>query len=203
MKGDLKMSISTRPMGAFFSLLGCLVIASSASKAAPKEPEKAQIARLKREVAALQLSLAAARKWQAEVPSSFNVNKIKPATSAAAGVSSPTGVVRKPLATMVIEGQKTVDRVEVMDIGFPPHLQPGVHLHPCPVVGRVTAGKILFQIEGQPARTLKTGDTFFEPANVEILHFDSNGDAPAAFTAYYLLGKDDHQLVTMLSSDQK
>jgi hypothetical protein len=33
--------------------------------------------------------------------------------------------------------------------------QPGAHIHPCPVVGNIISGSILFQIEGQPVQTLK------------------------------------------------
>lgn len=34
-------------------------------------------------------------------------------------------------------------------------------------------GNDYFQIDGQPARTLMTGDAFYEPANAKILHFDN------------------------------
>jgi quercetin dioxygenase-like cupin family protein len=110
----------------------------------------------------------------------------------------PRDIGRTHLLTAIIDGQKTVDRVEVMEIQFPAHQQAGLHLHPCPVVRCVTAGTILFQVEGRDAQVLKTGDAFFEPANTRIIHFDNPADAPATFVAYYLLSKDDHELVTML-----
>jgi quercetin dioxygenase-like cupin family protein len=100
--------------------------------------------------------------------------------------------------TALIAGTKTIDRVEVMEIHLPAYQQVGRHLHPCPVIGCVTAGTILFQIEGQPSHLLKASDVFFEPANTPIRHFDNPAAEPATFIAYYLLGSDDRELITML-----
>jgi quercetin dioxygenase-like cupin family protein len=97
----------------------------------------------------------------------------------------------------MIEGTKNVQRVEVKEIRFVAHQRTGVHLHPCPVVGLIVTGSIVFQVDGQPERTLKPGDGFFEPANTRILRFDA-GDAPATFVAFYLLGADDRELIKML-----
>lgn len=109
---------------------------------------------------------------------------------------------RTPKLTALIEGAKTVERVEVVEVSFPAYQQAGRHLHPCPVIGCVTAGTILFQIEGQPSQLLKPGDVFFEPANAPVQHFDNPAAEPAAFIAYYLLGSDEHELITMLPTAQ-
>ncbi|MGI5501337.1 cupin domain-containing protein [Lentzea sp. CA-135723] len=47
--------------------------------------------------------------------------------------------------------------------GAPPHRHPG------PVYGYVVEGAILFQLEGQPERTLKAGEAFFEPGG-DVIH---------------------------------
>lgn len=73
-----------------------------------------------------------------------------------------------------------------------------LHLHPSPVVGVVTEGVIAYQIEGEPVQYLKAGDAFYEPANVRVARFDNDGEQPAKFTAFYLLGKDEHELIRML-----
>src|SRR5262249_26863004 len=82
---------------------------------------------------------------------------------------------------------------------FVPRQQTGLHLHTCPVVGYVARAPVLFQIEGEPPRTLKEGDAFHEPAGARILHFDNASDRdPLTFIAFYLLGPDDRELITML-----
>lgn len=110
-------------------------------------------------------------------------------------------IVRRPLLTASLEGAKTVDRVEIKQITLTAHQATGLHVHPCPTVGHVIEGRILFQVEGQPARVLRTGDAFYEPANARILHFDNAGEEPTTFIVYYLLGPDEHELITMLSDE--
>ncbi|WP_442591842.1 cupin domain-containing protein [Pedobacter sp. AW31-3R] len=61
------------------------------------------------------------------------------------------------------------------------------HLHPCPVVGYLKSGKVLFQIEGEEKVILSEGDAFYEPKNKNILHFDNlSADKPLTFVAIYL-----------------
>jgi quercetin dioxygenase-like cupin family protein len=107
-------------------------------------------------------------------------------------------VVRKPLLTARLEAGKTVDRVEIKEIEMLTPLEAGRHLHPCPVVGYIVEGQIVFQIEGQPEQRLLAGDAFFEPANTNVAHFDNVGPGKAKFVAYYLLSSDDHELIKML-----
>lgn len=116
--------------------------------------------------------------------------------------SAHQSIGRTQKLTALLAGAKLVERVEVVEVSFPAYQQAGRHLHPCPVIGCVIAGTILFQIEGQPEQLLKPGDVFFEPANQPIRHFDNPAAEPAAFLAYYLLGSDDHELITMLPAAQ-
>lgn len=106
-------------------------------------------------------------------------------------------VVRTPLLTAPIAGTRTVERVEVRRIRMEPGLASGLHLHPCPVIGMVTEGSVLFQVEGEEGRVLKPGDAFFEPANVEVPHFDAL-EQGATFVAHYLLGPGETELIRML-----
>ncbi|HEY4368832.1 MAG TPA: cupin domain-containing protein [Steroidobacteraceae bacterium] len=116
----------------------------------------------------------------------------------APGTAVTDTIVRKPLLTAAIEGSKNVDRVESKQIDFSPGQKTGVHLHPCPVVGYIASGSVVFQVEGESARTLKAGEAFFEPANKKILRFDAL-DQPTRFVAYYLLGKNDKELIRNLA----
>lgn len=107
-------------------------------------------------------------------------------------------IIRKDMLTALI-GDRSVGRVEIKQIDFRPSQKTGLHLHPCPVVGYVAHGTILFQVEGQPPKSLSAGDAWFEPAGGKILHFDNtSSQEPATFIAFYLLGKDDRNLIEML-----
>lgn len=107
-------------------------------------------------------------------------------------------IIRKDLLTALI-GDRSVGRVEIKQIDFAPDQKAGLHRHPCPVVGYVARGTILFQSEGQPPKSLPEGSVFFERANSKILHFDNASPRdPATFIAFYLLGKDDQKLIEML-----
>jgi quercetin dioxygenase-like cupin family protein len=120
-----------------------------------------------------------------------------PPSQGSSQTDAPPPITRKPILTATIEGTKNVQRVEVKEIRFVAKQRTGVHLHPCPVVGLIVTGSIVFQIDGQPEHTLKPGDAFFEPANTRILRFDA-GDEPATFVAFYLLGTNDHDLIKMI-----
>ncbi len=106
-------------------------------------------------------------------------------------------VVRTSLLTVLIERPKTIERVEIKRIDMPPNLASGLHLHPCPVVGIIVKGSILFQVEGEPERILKAGDAFFEPANRRVPHFDGQ-DQGASFVVSYLLGSNEKELIKLL-----
>src|ERR1700722_9957913 len=97
-------------------------------------------------------------------------------------------IVRQPLLTAVLDPSKTSSRVEIKRIDFQPGQQTGLHFHRCPVLGYVAKGTVLFEVEGQAARTLQAGDAFFEPAGKKILHFDNaSATEPMTFICFYLL----------------
>jgi len=63
----------------------------------------------------------------------------------------------------------------------------GKHLHPCPVVGYIVSGKVLFQVEGEEKKTLNQGEAFYEQKNKTILHFDDASEEETfVFIAFYL-----------------
>lgn len=94
-------------------------------------------------------------------------------------------IIRKNLEAVLLE--QKVSKVEIQEITFPAGQTAPKHLHPCPVVGYIKSGSVLFQIEGKEPVVLKEGDSFYEPKNVNILHFDNaSGDKPMTFIAFYL-----------------
>ncbi len=89
--------------------------------------------------------------------------------------------------------------VEVVRLDFLPGMITPYHEHPVPVIGYVARGAFDVQIEGQPMRHYKTGDSIYEPANTRMAHFDNvSKTEPAVLIATYLAGPDDKTLVTLL-----
>ena len=106
-------------------------------------------------------------------------------------------VVRTPLLTAVLDSPKTVARIEIRRVEMSPNIASGPHLHPCPVVGMILEGSVLFGVDGELARVLHTGDDFCEPANIRIPHFDAL-EQGASFVAHYLLGVGETETIQML-----
>jgi quercetin dioxygenase-like cupin family protein len=63
--------------------------------------------------------------------------------------------------------------------GAPPHRHPG------PAFGYVVEGAIIFEIEGEPERIVRAGETFWEPGGDVIHYQDGNhlADAQSQFIA--------------------
>jgi quercetin dioxygenase-like cupin family protein len=54
-------------------------------------------------------------------------------------------------------------KVTVVEVTLEPGQSSSPHRHPGPVFGYVLEGEYEHSIDDQPAKTLKTGDTFYEP----------------------------------------
>jgi quercetin dioxygenase-like cupin family protein len=116
------------------------------------------------------------------------------------GMSDQT-VVRKQLLSAVL-GNRNVTSVDVREISMAPGQQGGRHLHPCAVVGYITSGTAVYQIEGEDAQTLLKGSAFYEPADAVIANFGNASDLePMTFVAFYLLDGE-QELIRMLPDGQ-
>lgn len=113
-------------------------------------------------------------------------------------MQSTPPVIRRDLLTATITPGKAVGRVEIKEVTMGPRQDAPLHLHPCPVLGVVTEGAVSYQVEGEPVRHLVMGDAFYEPADVRVARFDNEGEKPAKFVAFYLLGTDEHELIRVL-----
>jgi quercetin dioxygenase-like cupin family protein len=63
-----------------------------------------------------------------------------------------------------LDGKPT--RATTQEVTFEPGAASAPHRHPGPVFGYVLQGELEFRAGDAPARKLKAGDTFYEPANV-------------------------------------
>ena len=94
----------------------------------------------------------------------------------------------------------TVRLIKGARIKFAPGQPTGLHRHPISTVGVVTAGSFILQLEGEPARIIKTGDSFFEPAGHTILKFDNaSATEPAEIVCFYLADAKERPAIEMLA----
>jgi quercetin dioxygenase-like cupin family protein len=113
-------------------------------------------------------------------------------------------IERVPLLTAQLATHPVLDRVEIKRIEFGPLQRTGKHRHPIPVVGYIAQGTISFRLEGEPAKLLRAGDPFFEPAGRTVVQFDNaSATESAIFIAFYLLGAHDSELIEMLDAGKE
>lgn len=108
---------------------------------------------------------------------------------------------REPLMEEELLAANPVVRlVKGARIRFAPGQPTGLHRHPVSTVGVVTAGSFTFHEEGKPARLLKTGDSFFEPAGRTIVQFDNaSATEPAEIVCFYLTDTKERPAIEMLA----
>lgn len=105
-------------------------------------------------------------------------------------------ILRKELSSLTLNQQ--ISKIEMQEITLQAGQSAPRHLHPCPVIGTIKSGKVLFQIEGQEKIILNEGDSFYEPKNLNILHFDNASSIePMTFVAIYLKEKDEENIKIM------
>jgi quercetin dioxygenase-like cupin family protein len=109
-------------------------------------------------------------------------------------------LVRTPVLTEKLPpGAPVPGLVKGARIVFAPGQPTGRHLHPVSVVGVVTKGSFVIQVEGQPEHIVKAGEPFFEAANVPTRKFDNASKTePAEIVGFYLTDSDSRPLIEML-----
>jgi quercetin dioxygenase-like cupin family protein len=94
-----------------------------------------------------------------------------------------------------LDGKKT--KVTVVEVTLKPGQAGEPHRHAGPVIGYVLEGEYEWAIDGQPAKTLKAGGTFYEPTG--CLHRVSRNPAAQGDTrvlAVVLHPRDARQITT-------
>ena len=78
----------------------------------------------------------------------------------------------------------------VIEVSYPPGAQDMVHRHDADAFVYVLEGQIIMQLKGQPAVTLKAGQTFYEgPSDVYVVGRNASNTEPARFVVVLLKGK--------------
>lgn len=106
-------------------------------------------------------------------------------------------IVRRQLMLAHFDS-RPVSKVDIREIILAPGQKGPLHKHPCPVVGYIVSGTILFQVKGDSSIILKAGDPFYEPADSVISHFDNaSTEAPAKFILNYLMNKEKEFIILL------
>jgi len=78
----------------------------------------------------------------------------------------------------------------VIEVSYPPGAQDVVHRHDAHAFVYVIEGEIVMQLKGQPAVTLKAGQTFYErPTDVHVVGRNASNTESARFVVVLLKGK--------------
>src|SRR3954453_17871793 len=78
----------------------------------------------------------------------------------------------------------------IIEVSYPPSAQDVIHRHDAHAFVFVLEGQIIMQLKGQPAITLKAGETFCEgPTDVHVVGRNASNAEPARFVVVLLKGK--------------
>src|SRR3984893_18937632 len=78
----------------------------------------------------------------------------------------------------------------MIEVSYPPGAQDVVHRHDAHAFVYVLEGQIIMQLKGQPAVTLKAGQTFYEaPTDVHVVGSNDSSTEQARFVVVLLKGK--------------
>ena len=78
----------------------------------------------------------------------------------------------------------------MIEVSYPPGARDMVHRHDAHAFVYVLEGQIIMQLKGQPAVTLKAGQTFYEgPNDVHIVGRNASTTEPARFVVVLLKAK--------------
>jgi quercetin dioxygenase-like cupin family protein len=81
----------------------------------------------------------------------------------AASQAAPAASPSKPLGAHPLSGPFEGWTGTMLEVTYAPGQVSASHQHPGPTFGYVVKGSIRWAIDGQPAKTLTAGQTFFEP----------------------------------------
>ena len=89
-------------------------------------------------------------------------------------------------------------------VEFPPD-DPGTppHRHTGPAFGYVLEGEMLFELEGEPERVVRAGETFWEPGGDVIHYQDGNysSDSPVRFVVTMMCAPG-RPMLTLVDDDE-
>ena len=83
----------------------------------------------------------------------------------------------------------------MIEVSYPPGAQDMVHRHDANAFVYVLEGQIIMQLKGQPAVTLKAGQTFYEgPTDVHVVGRNASKTKPAKLLAVFVVDTNETEL---------
>lgn len=107
----------------------------------------------------------------------------------AAGQAPATSTQAKPLGAHPLEGPFAGWTGTMLEVTYPPGVTSAAHMHPGPTFGYVVKGSIKWAINGEPAKTLTVGQSFYEPlGSVHSTSANASATEPAVISVV-IVGK--------------
>lgn len=82
-------------------------------------------------------------------------------------------------------------KVTILEVTYSPGSSSPPHSRPCPVVGHVIEGSVRMGVKGEPERTYRVGESFYEqPNGVHLVSANASSSRPATFIAFFACDRD-------------
>jgi quercetin dioxygenase-like cupin family protein len=98
---------------------------------------------------------------------------------------TPPPITRTPLQTFDVPGTNHQTVIGIAQIA--PNVNIGRHTHPGPESGYLLEGELVLMVQGQPDKTVKTGESYVVPAGA--VHDAKTGPQGAKVLATYVVEK--------------
>lgn len=109
------------------------------------------------------------------------------AETAAARTQGPAATSSKPLGANSLGTAFGDWQGTMLEVTYPPGVVSASHQHPGPTFGYVVRGRIRWAINGEPARELAAGQSFFEPmGSVHSTSANASATEPAVISVVIL-----------------
>ncbi|MEU7746077.1 cupin domain-containing protein [Nonomuraea sp. NPDC049158] len=89
-------------------------------------------------------------------------------------------------------------------VDWPPgHPGAAPHRHSGPAFGYVIEGAVMFELEGEPERVIKAGETFWEPGG-DVIHYQDGNALPDAQTKFvvFMLCEPGQPMLTYVDQEE-
>ncbi len=115
---------------------------------------------------------------------------VAPATASShAGAQAASATQSKPLGAHPLGPAFAGYQGTMLEVTYPPRVSTAAHQHPGPTFGYVVRGRIRWAINGEPAKVLEAGQTFFEPMGSVHSTSANASDTEPATISVVILGK--------------
>jgi quercetin dioxygenase-like cupin family protein len=103
----------------------------------------------------------------------------------------------KPLTSWKIAEKVSgeISNASAVEVVFQPGQSGSAHRHPGPALGYVIEGEYEWAIDDQPAKVLKAGDTFYEPAGCLHRISKAAGDKQARILTWVIHPRETREIV--------